>query len=185
MQHLTNAQYRLTSLPEAEKQVLPAGLQDGSEEYKNRTKDFRDAAIRNQFCLDCILRHADQNHSQERPGGREAVSDAQISKVSSVLKSLARDWSQDGKAERDMTYEPILNSVKHLVPIGDNQKPPRISVPGAGVGRLALELVRLGYATQGNEFSLHMLLASDFILNGQVCTPERPLAISPWLLESR
>lgn len=184
--HLTNAQHRLTSLPEAQKQVLPAGLRHGTEEYKKRAKDYRDAAIRNQFCLDCILRHADQAHSQTRTAGSEAVSDGQISKVSSVLKSLARDWSQDGKAERDMTYEPILKSVKEFVPIGNKQKPPRrISVPGAGVGRLALELARLGYTVQGNEFSLQMLLASDFILNGQVCTPERPLAISPWLLESR
>ena len=186
MRHLTNAQHRLTALPQGQKQVLPAGLRDGTEEYKKRAKDYRDAAIRNQFCLDCVLRHADQAHSQERAaGGREAVSDGQISKVSSVLKSLARDWSLDGKAERDMTYEPILESVKRFVPIDDKQKSPRISVPGAGVGRLALELVRLGYAVQGNEFSLQMLLASDFILNGQVCTPDRPLAISPWLLESR
>ena len=38
---------------------------------------------------------------------------------------------------------------------------------------------------QGNDFSLHMLLASDFILNGGTATPEHPLKISPWLLESR
>lgn len=30
-----------------------------------------------------------------------------------------------------------------------------------------------------------MLLASDFILNGGIATPKRPLQISPWLLESR
>lgn len=186
MLHLKNQQHRLAALPEAQKRVLPAGLRSETEEYKKRAKDYRDAVIRNQFCLDCILRHAGQPHSQERAAGREAVSDAQISKVSSVLKSLARDWSQDGKEERDMAYEPILKSVTQYVPINDEKKPPRLCVPGAGVGRLALELVKLGYAVQGNEFSLQMLLASDFILNsGQVCTPERPLAISPWLLESR
>jgi carnosine N-methyltransferase len=43
----------------------------------------------------------------------------------------------------------------------------------------------MGYCVQGNEFSLYMLLASDFILNGGIATPERPLKISPWLLESR
>jgi carnosine N-methyltransferase len=32
---------------------------------------------------------------------------------------------------------------------------------------------------------MYMLLASDFILNGGIATPERPLKISPWLLESR
>jgi len=54
-----------------------------------------------------------------------------------------------------------------------------------GVGRLAFELTGLGYIVQGNEFSLYMLLASDFILNGAMATPERPLKIFPWLLESR
>jgi carnosine N-methyltransferase len=50
---------------------------------------------------------------------------------------------------------------------------------------LAFELTRLGYVVQGNEFSLYMLLASDFILNGAMATPKRPLKIYPWLLESR
>jgi carnosine N-methyltransferase len=54
-----------------------------------------------------------------------------------------------------------------------------------GVGRLAFELTNLGYCVQGNDFSLFMLLASDFILNGGTATPEHPLRISPWLLESR
>lgn len=54
-----------------------------------------------------------------------------------------------------------------------------------GVGRLAFELTKLGYCVQGNDFSMYMLLASDFILNGGIATPERPLKISPWLLESR
>jgi hypothetical protein len=53
------------------------------------------------------------------------------------------------------------------------------------VGRLALELAALGYAVQGNEFSLHMLLASDFVLNGGIATPSKPMRVSPWLLEMR
>jgi carnosine N-methyltransferase len=82
----------------------------------------------------------------------------------------------------------------------------KICVPGAGVGRLACELAAMGYTVQGNEFSLYMLLASDFILNGPVVSvssitqadiemkqPEEapspirphPLSISPWLLETR
>lgn len=40
-----------------------------------------------------------------------------------------------------------------------------ILVPGAGLGRLAFELAQRGYACQGNEFSMFMLLASNFILN--------------------
>lgn len=33
------------------------------------------------------------------------------------------------------------------------------------MGRLSHELVRRGYIVQGNEFSLFMLFASNFILN--------------------
>jgi len=45
----------------------------------------------------------------------------------------------------------------------------RILVPGAGLGRLAFEIARRGYTCQGNEFSLFMLFASNFMLNKWVC----------------
>lgn len=175
-------QYRLHSLPEEQRKVLPARLRRDTPDFHARAKAYKEAAIRNQFCLDCILRHAGQPHSQEYSVGKHST-DAQMSKVSSVLKSLARDWSADGKSERDMAYQPILAQVTKHVPMKDPR--PRICVPGAGVGRLALELCSLGYTVQGNEFSLFMLLASDFILNGGIATPSAPMNLSPWLLETR
>jgi carnosine N-methyltransferase len=208
----SNHRQRIDRLPEDQKIFLPTGLRAGTIESEERARQFHEAAIRNQFLLDCILRHAGMPHSQQSnknsssspsslhnvqstPGNStrilpasSLVADGQISKVSSVLKSLARDWSLDGKGERDQAYEPILNSVLRFVPIIVGRKgdeAPRICVPGAGVGRLALELAALGYRVQGNEFSLYMLLASDFILNAGVATPKKPMAISPWLLETR
>ncbi|KAF3925361.1 hypothetical protein ABW20_dc0110027 [Dactylellina cionopaga] len=41
----------------------------------------------------------------------------------------------------------------------------RVLVPGAGLGRLAFEICRRGYAAEGNEFSYHQLIASNFVLN--------------------
>lgn len=41
----------------------------------------------------------------------------------------------------------------------------RILVPGAGLGRLTYELAYRGYYCEGNEFSLFMLVASNFVLN--------------------
>lgn len=38
-------------------------------------------------------------------------------------------------------------------------------MPGAGLGRLPLEIAARGYACQGNEFSYFMLLTSNFLLN--------------------
>lgn len=43
-----------------------------------------------------------------------------------------------------------------------------VLVPGAGLGRLAHEFARRGYNCQGNEWSLFMLIASNFVLNRYV-----------------
>eukprot|EP00980_Cylindrotheca_fusiformis_P026421 scaffold16140_cov212-Cylindrotheca_fusiformis.AAC.2 len=187
MSQWANQQYRLHALPESMRDVLPNTLKQGTPEFNLRSSQYKDAAIKNQFCLDCILRHAGVPHSQQITSMPKIASDEHISKVSSVLKSLARDWSTDGRVERDMAYKPLLSQVERYIPItgGSSSSKPSVCVPGAGVGRLAFELTKLGYSVQGNEFSLHMLLASDFILNGGIATPNRPLEISPWLMESR
>ena len=198
MAQWANHQYRLHALPEEQRQFLPSGLRRETPEFQERARAYKEAAIRNQFCLDCILRHAGQPISQDVLRSQEAIkhsTDSQMSKVSSVLKSLARDWSAEGKEERDLSYIPILEKVQQYLPSrrpsnsnGSVTKtlgaPARLCVPGAGVGRLACELAALGYEVQGNEFSLYMLLASDFILNGGM-TPDHPLKISPFLMESR
>ena len=201
MAQFSNQQYRLHALPLSQRNLLPDTLRPETQAFGQRASAYKEAAIRNQFCLDCILRHAGQPHSQDEiiiRHGNNATnkhsSDAQMSKVSSVLKSLVRDWSAECQAERDTTYRPLLEAVQKYLPLqqpqheqqqDDSPSPVRVCVPGAGVGRLACELASLGYAVQGNEFSLYMLLASDFILNGGVASPAKPLHISPFLLESR
>lgn len=186
----TSREYRLMELPDSQHRLLPAGLRFGTVTRSKRQKDFKDAVIRNQFCLDCILRHVGQPHSQQLQSDKFNVTDEQISKVSSVLKSLTRDWSAYGEKERTAAYGPIKESIKKYLPLekySEGQRLPQIVVPGSGVGRLAFELAAMGYDVQGNEFSMYMLLASDFILNngGQIFSSERPLHLSPWLLESR
>lgn len=42
-----------------------------------------------------------------------------------------------------------------------------VCIPGAGLGRLAFECAKRGYRSQGNEWSVYMLLASNLVLNGQ------------------
>jgi carnosine N-methyltransferase len=133
-----NHVHRLASLPASQAAVLPEYLKVNTEAFRERQNRFKEAAIRNQFCLDCILRHAGQPHSQE-VHDTQFANDEQMSKVSSVLKSLTRDWSEEGKVEREMAYLPILESLQACVPVNSNAPPPRICVPGAGVGRLACE----------------------------------------------
>lgn len=112
---------------------------------------------------------------------------ADVDRVVTTLKQIRRDWSSDGKHERDQCYLPIINDLKNLFKnetkwafffklisktsslftFYSNKRPEMISVlvPGAGLGRLAFEIASLGFKCQGNELSLHMLITSNFILN--------------------
>lgn len=49
--------------------------------------------------------------------------------------------------------------------VGRDVSEVNVLVPGAGLGRLAWEIARLGYACQGNEWSFFMLFSSHFVLN--------------------
>lgn len=55
----------------------------------------------------------------------------------------------------------------------------KILVPGAGLGRLTYELAYRGYYCEGNEFSLFMLVASNFVLNK--CIVEDQYTLYPWV----
>ena len=102
-----------------------------------------------------------------------------IEKIQSTLKQFVRDWSEVGKEEREMAYIPIMKELHRLYPKGDRNdsgldstgksSPPRnqikILVPGAGLGRLAFDIANDGFECQGNEFSLYMLLGSNYVLN--------------------
>lgn len=55
----------------------------------------------------------------------------------------------------------------------------RILVPGAGLGRLTYELAYRGFYCEGNEFSLFMLVASNFVLNK--CVVENQYTMFPWV----
>ncbi|KAI0705395.1 N2227-domain-containing protein [Earliella scabrosa] len=90
-----------------------------------------------------------------------------MEKLRSTLKQLVRDWSVEGKVERDACYEPIKQALlQHFHDIPPEERGNfRVLVPGAGLGRLAWDVANLGFACQGNEFSHYMLLASFFMLN--------------------
>eukprot|EP00435_Cladocopium_sp_Y103_P066582 s860_g28.t2 len=98
------------------------------------------------------------------PAGHRVAS-RNSSKVRSTLRQFVRDWAKEGQAERMASYNPLISALlKHLPPKGHG-RPPSVLVPGCGLARLPFDLVRLGYAAQGNEFSYHMLLGTHLILN--------------------
>ena len=103
-----------------------------------------------------------------------------IIKMRSTLRLFIRDWAIDGIDERNSTYKPILNELKNY--FKDKSKKDfengiNVLVPGAGLGRLMYEIAKLGFKSQGNEFSYYMLLCSNYIFNNT--TKENEFVIQP------
>ncbi len=91
-----------------------------------------------------------------------------IIKMRSTLKLFIRDWAIDGTEERNSTYKPILEELNLFFkdrPKKDFEEGINVLVPGAGLGRLMYEIAKLGFKSQGNEFSYYMLLCSNYIFN--------------------
>jgi len=94
------------------------------------------------------------------------TSRANCSKIHATLHSCMREWSEDGATERAACFDVILDALAEFLPVTSaNCHQQKVLVPGAGLGRLPLEIVHRGYACQGNEFSYFMLLTSNFLLN--------------------
>jgi carnosine N-methyltransferase len=76
--------------------------------------------------------------------------------LTQLIIHLTRDWTYDGSSVRKALY------FAHIIPRTLNALPPslgspRILIPGAGTGRLALELLSLGYQVEINECSATMM----------------------------
>lgn len=147
--------------------ILPPALQpqsSGNTQYEKQQKLFYEATIRNQFFLDSILKYSGvetsqqvlrsvrSKHSHGNSGNNlssiEWVTEEQMSKVDSVLKSVARDWSDEGKMERRVVYDRIVDALEKYLPVSkcydsnisdgnvgkknDLNGPPRVAVPGSG-----------------------------------------------------
>ncbi|KAG8884284.1 hypothetical protein FRB98_002524 [Tulasnella sp. 332] len=111
--------------------------------------------------------HGDAPSPVKNPTKVEKPGDFEMDKLRSTLKQFVRDWSAEGKEERDASYKPMLDALfDHFSDVPENQRlSVRVLVPGAGLARLAWECARAGFTSQGNEFSHFMLLSSYFILN--------------------
>ncbi|GKT37035.1 hypothetical protein ADUPG1_009897 [Aduncisulcus paluster] len=93
--------------------------------------------------------------------------DEDFGRVASVMRQFVREWSEEGKLERDMCFNPIFKALSKYCPSSSDStvESPIVLVPGSGLGRLGYELSQLGYAVECNEVSVFMLLGSAVALN--------------------
>ncbi|NXI15866.1 CARME methyltransferase, partial [Irena cyanogastra] len=150
---------------------LPANQQSLLPQFLPHLDKIRKCIDHNQEILqtivnDCVHMFENKEYGEDGSGKITPASTFDMDKLKSTLKQFVRDWSEEGKSERDSCYQPIISEIMKNFPKErwDFSKV-NILVPGAGLGRLAWEIAMLGYACQGNEWSLFMLFSSNFVLN--------------------
>ncbi|AMD21554.1 HFL302Wp [Eremothecium sinecaudum] len=101
-----------------------------------------------------------------------------MEKTVSIFSQLVREWSQECNHERLVLLKRLESFFNSTYPksIRSNVN---VLVPGAGLGRLVVDIVKLGFNTEGNELSYHMLLISRYLLNGGL--QKNQLTIYPFI----
>lgn len=69
----------------------------------------------------------------------------ELAKVREVLRHIVRDWSEEGREERAVTFAPILKELGSIETVQRSSL--KVLVPGSGLGRLAWEISKLGNHT--------------------------------------
>ncbi|KAJ5067329.1 carnosine n-methyltransferase [Anaeramoeba ignava] len=107
----------------------------------------------------------------------------QVSRIRSIFRIIMRDWSEDGKIERDQSYSLIVQKLNEYFPDQQKRNEIKVLVPGCGLGRLPFEIAYNGYFCEGNDFSLQLLLTSSMIINTKV-EKVNQFSIFPYLHET-
>ncbi|XP_071941188.1 carnosine N-methyltransferase-like [Antedon mediterranea] len=165
MERVNRSEKSFNKLPDKHKKLLPAYLPTLSK-VRSAIDTNYELILRITNSSDQMFVNKDMENVSDPRKKVKAVTSHDMEKIYTTLKQFARDWSSEGKHERDSCYKPIIDEVIARLPINESfQEQKKVLVPGAGLGRLAFEIARLGYECQGNEFSMIMLIAANFILN--------------------
>ncbi|EEB18674.1 protein C9orf41, putative [Pediculus humanus corporis] len=149
LQRIAKSEQYFKSLPDHHQKLMECYLQ-----HLNIIKNCVEA---NDYLIKMIIKDADYMFSNVNPVDQNNI-----------------------QPERKSCYDPIITEIlSEFPPDGKKPEDVKILVPGAGLGRLAFEIAKLGYTCQGNEFSLFMLLASQFVLNK--CCNTNIHKVYPWV----
>jgi carnosine N-methyltransferase len=134
--------------------------------YKDRINKIKQGIELNEKFLLSIVDKYSSNYKNKYNDLITRISE--INKLRSTLKLFIRDWTTEGKKERDLTYIPIIEEIKENY--GNNNKNTNIKilVPGGGLCRLAYDLGKLGFEIDVIEVSYYMIICSDYIFNSNL-----------------
>jgi carnosine N-methyltransferase len=94
-----------------------------------------------------------------------------MEKARSCINQFYREWSAEGAVERSKCFVPVIEalnsefSLRSQANTQSDRAEVKVLVPGAGLGRLVLDVCRAGFSVEGNEISYHEIMASSLVLN--------------------
>jgi carnosine N-methyltransferase len=145
-------------LPDAYKIFIPDQL--------TRAKTLRDCTLVNAMFLKRIVEDEKTDNDGFLQFFANPSADFHLDRVRVTLKQIAREWSDDGKEERNSSFRPIIDQLLKHLPVTDEARyKHRVLCPGSGLGRLAWEICKAGYVTEANEYSTPMILTTKFLRN--------------------
>ena len=111
--------------------------------YPAKLTRLEDAIAANGVVADAIAGlAAEQFPDVQDPGVLGSAVAGDLGRVRESLKHFVRDWSEEGRVEREKIFRPVLDVLRG-VPASARQGM-RVLVPGAGLGRLAWDISELG-----------------------------------------
>ena len=146
-------------------------------DYKTRITNLKKAISLNNEFLNSIVKQYEYLFNDKSE--EIIIKSGDMKKLRTTLCLFIRDWSIEGKKERDLTYKPIIESLNVYFPDIKNRNNQKILVPGTGLSRLLYEITKLGFNTYGIEVSYFMLICSNFFLNEKIT--KNQFSIQPYI----
>jgi hypothetical protein len=170
--------------------------------YKQKLDDVEELIYENFMVCKSIVSKAMQFYDVTQKELDEHIKEAEKSgrnadriSVSQALKHFVRDWSNEGSKERNDAFPCIIGVLENIKAQMREEKPVKVLLPGAGLGRLGHEIAQLGgkqdpffenqnaltqvdFEVTTNEWSMYMNLAYRYVNDH---TPEDYFAIHPFI----
>ncbi|KZT05414.1 N2227-domain-containing protein [Laetiporus sulphureus 93-53] len=129
--------------------------------YPRKLDRLQEAICTNALVAEGIVRLAREQFRERLQEVNDISGD--LVRVRESLRHFVRDWSNEGKDEREKIFGPILDVLREVDE--EARRTMSVLVPGSGLGRLAWEISQLGFHTTANELSFFMNLAFRFLLS--------------------
>ena len=116
-------------------QSLPKRQQDYLPDHVNDLNELKISVKINQEILKEILKPQKSRLNTEIKPDKNFLEYDKV--VSQVFHQISREWSEDGKAERELCFQPIVDAINtnlDTLPAGN------VLVPGCGLGRLCHDI---------------------------------------------